>query len=214
MFEKDTSRKYQCFVCNEVFEDYDTFKEHILENHEEGTDYVLCPIAHCQAPVRDVVQHHKAKHPWEILPKKGMLKASIWRDYRGKRKKKVKFKQGHYSSIKMDKSFYYKSGYELTVLECLDNWKQIIAFEVEPFEIPYIHRGNDHKYLPDFLVVFADGRKEVWEIKPDSQTTYKKNIDKWRTAELYCEARGWKFYILTEEEIEKLKRVVINETAQ
>ena len=211
-------RKYQCFVCGRQYMSFSEFKEHILETHDEGREFVICPCEHCGAPVRDMRMHFKVKHPHSPIPKKGMMKALVWKDMspkkgnsKGKKTKKPKFREGYYESEKMKKSLHYRSGYEATIYECLDSWHKVVAFEVEPFEIPYIYKGSGHKYIPDLLVHYKDGKKEVWEIKPANQTTLEKNTQKWRAAELALEHRGWKFVVVTEVGIDKLKQLVRNQ---
>lgn len=214
MFVPNNQRKFQCFICGIQYTEFSEFKEHIVEKHEEGRDYVLCPLERCKAPVRDVRTHFKAKHPYEKVPPKGQLKAIIWRDIKdnGKiKKRKPKFREGYYESTKMNKSFYYRSGWECTVYELLDSWNQVIAYEVEPFEIPYIHEGNAHMYKPDLFIAFLNGKKEIWEIKPSNQTSLKKNQDKWFSAKRACEVRGWGFEVINEIMIEKLKKAVKNQ---
>lgn len=139
------------------------------------------------------------------------MKAIIWKDVAkdGKMKtRKPKFREGYYDSMKMKKTFHYRSGMEANVYEHLDMWNEVLAYEVEPFEIPYIHDGECHKYIPDIFVVFADGRKEVWEIKPSNQTHFQKNKDKWFAAVEACKLRGWGFEIMTETQIEKLRKII------
>ena len=134
-------KKYQCFVCGVLFTEYGEFKNHILEEHEEGRDFVKCPVEHCQAPVRDMKMHIKAKHPqidWRKIP--GQHKALVWHDFSPKGEKKTRkprFRKGKYLSTKMQKLFTYNSGLEEKVFQLLDDYKQIEAFEVEPFRIPY-----------------------------------------------------------------------------
>ena len=214
MFTKDNKRKFQCFVCGVQFEQYDEFTSHVSEKHEEGRDYVKCPLTRCSAPVRDIRAHFKAKHPTEKVPPIGQMKALIWRDIGPKgqiKTRKPKFREGYYDSIKMGKSFHYRSGWECTVYELLDSWNEVIAYEAEPFDIPYIHEGNAHMYKPDLFIAFADGSKAVWEVKPSNQTALEKNQDKWFSAEKACEARGWEFVVVTEQVIEKVKKVVKNQ---
>jgi hypothetical protein len=216
--DKD-KRKFQCFVCGMQYMNFPEFKEHILETHEEGREYVLCPLEHCKAPVRDMRMHFKVKHPQCATPKKGMMKALIWKDFsaRGKGKgvvkgkpstRKPRFREGYYESTKMKKSLHYRSGYESTIYECLDAWHEVVGFEVEPFVIPYIFQGVGHKYTPDVLVHYKDGHKEVWEIKPANQTTLERNTQKWRAAKQALESRGWDFIVMTEVGIDKLKKTV------
>lgn len=205
-------RKWQCFVCGVLYEDFDQFRQHIIDTHEEGREYIICPLERCKAPVRDIRMHFKAKHPYDQLPKKGMMRAIVWKDISTKggkpKTKKVNFKEGSYTSSKMKMDFKYRSGYEETVYECLDSWHEILAFEPEPFEVSYIFEGKAHKYIPDIIVTFIDGHKEVWEIKPVSQTDLPKNKAKWDYARDFCKARGWKFEVVTEVVINKLKHAV------
>lgn len=208
--ENGFKRKYICFVCNKPFTDFNEFKTHIIDNHEEGREYVICPLQRCGAPVRDVRAHYKVKHPSEKFPQKGMTKAIIWKDFSGntKKTKKPQFREGWYESSKMKKNFHYRSGYECTVYECLDEWTDVVGYDAEPFEIPYVHEGKLHKYTPDIFVAFIDGRKELWEIKPKTQKALRMNQDKWDAAEKACQARGWKFAVITEDEIAALKKIV------
>jgi hypothetical protein len=217
MFQKDNGkRKWQCFVCGKEHEEFENFKKHIIENHEEGREYVLCPLTRCGAPIRDIKMHMKAKHPHDAMPKHhGPNKALIWKDHRntkgGKKTKKPSFREGHFISVKNNgKEFYYRSGYECEVLECLEQIPEVIAYDVEPFKtgIPYVHKGDQHHYFPDLSLQFADGHIEIWEIKPANQTLLEVNNAKWQAANVYCQARGWQFIVVTEVGIGKLKRAV------
>jgi hypothetical protein len=207
--DKNT-KKYQCFVCGVMFDNFDLYKTHIIDTHEEGREYIKCPLDYCQAPVRDVRLHFQARHPGQKCPKTGQLKSLIWKDFtpKGKKTRKPKFKDGWHESIKMNRKFYYRSGYELTVFKCLDVLPEIEAYIVEPFKIPYIWDGTVHEYTPDLIITFVDGHKELWEIKPSNQTLLEQNQCKWKAAAAACLTRGWKFEIYTETGINKLKRRV------
>jgi hypothetical protein len=207
---ENDKRKYQCFVCGQLFEKFDTFKEHVKEKHREGDDFITCPLLRCGAPVRDMRVHFKVKHPGETLPKIGPLKAMIWKDFKGGKGKtrKPKFKEGYHESTKMKKQFHYRSGYEKTVYECLDLLPEVVGYDVEPFRIQYLHKGEEHEYIPDIIVTYSDGKREVWEVKPASQTILEININKWNAAARACDARGWEFIVMTEQGIEKLKNRV------
>lgn len=213
-----SKRKYQCFVCGEQFTDFIGYKEHITDKHEEGKDYVLCPLKRCGAPVRDLKLHFKTKHPSEKLPQKGMMRAMIWKDISPRKAtkdgkpvmktRKPKFRKGEYESIKMGRNFTYRSGYECTVYELLDNWVEVIAFAAEPFKIPYVFEGKPHTYTPDIIVNFVDGHQELWEVKPENQTALPVNKAKWKSAEAACLTRGWTFKVVTEQVINQLKKKV------
>lgn len=213
-FEKDNSRKHQCFCCGEEFSDYVEFKDHIIENHEEGREYILCPLDHCKCPVRDLRMHFKVKHPsFNFNNVKGQHKAIIWHDFssKGKKTRKPKFKQGKYQSTKTGKVLPYRSGMEEKVYKLLDSYDEVMSFDYEPFEIDYIHQGQAHKYIPDIFVTFMDGHKELWEVKPSNQTSLEKNKNKWFAAKEACKVRGWEFQVLTEKRIEQLQKTIRNQ---
>lgn len=110
----------------------------------------------------------------------------------------------------------YRSSYEKKFIYWLENNKTIKYWGSECFFINYtsIIDGKIHRYFPDYFIEFIDGTKMVVEIKPYNQThkpinenniwankEYMKNISKWKAAKEYCDARGYKFKILTENTI-------------
>ena len=212
-FDQNTGKgQIQCFVCGVAFSagDFASYKSHILEKHEEGRDYVLCKCDWCLMPCRNLALHYKVKHKGQPIPK-CQLKPIVWKDFssRGKAKtKKPNYRDGDYHSVKMNTTFHYRSGYEEQVYNCLDSLVEVHAFAAEPFKIPYIFKGETHEYTPDILVSFMDGRKEVWEVKPANQTNLPVNKAKWAAAECACTLRGWKFLVITEQSIDKLKKQV------
>lgn len=210
--KNNNKRKWQCFVCGQSYTDFDGFKSHIIEKHEEGREYIICPLQRCGAPVRDIRSHFKAKHPSEQQPKNIQAKAMIWKDQTSKnlKTKKPRFRDGYIISNKNGgKEFHYRSGMECEVMECLEAIPEIMAYDVEPFKkgIPYLYKGKVHNYFPDLSIKFIDGKVEIWEIKPASQTDLEVNECKWAAANKYCEARGWEFIVVTEVGLGKLKKM-------
>jgi hypothetical protein len=216
-FEKsDGKRKWQCFVCGKEHPDFETFRTHIVESHEVGREYVMCPLARCGAPVRDINLHFKAKHPKDSIPKyNGPTRVIVWKDQKtkkgGNKKRKPTFREGHFISMKNGgKEFYYQSSYECEVFECLELIPEVVAYDAQPFKsgIPYLYKGDEHHYFPDISIQFADGHVEIWEIKPANQTMLPLNEAKWAAAKTYCEIRGWDFIVITEVGIGKLKSLI------
>lgn len=207
-----SGHKYVCFCCGVQFSDYEEFKTHITENHEEGREFVRCPLEHCRAPVRDVKLHMKVKHPgFNMRNFTGQARAIVWHDFSAKGTKKTRkprFKQGKYESTKTGRVLGYRSGLEEKLYKILDQHDEVVSFYSEPFQIDYIHKGQAHRYTPDLFVSFMDGHKELWEVKPTNQTDLEVNKDKWRAAEEACKIRGWKFHVFTEQGIEKLGQEV------
>jgi hypothetical protein len=216
-FPKDNkSRSYVCFVCGMAHDSFDEYKEHIIESHEEGREYVLCPLSRCRCPVRCVRTHIKAKHPYEKdIPKTGQMKAVIWKDISNKtgklKQRRPQFREGYLISGKNGgKEMHYRSGMECDVYECLEAMPDIIGYEVEPFAVQYTFEGNIHEYNPDLKVNFVDGRIEIWEIKPSDQTNLPRNKAKWTACDQYCQTRGFGFMVLTEVGMAKLKQNIKN----
>ena len=203
----DSSGKHVCFCCGIQFSEYEEFRSHIIESHEEGREFVRCPLEHCKAPVRDVKLHMKVKHPnFDLRNFKGQARAIIWHDFsaKGKKTRKPRFKQGKYESTKTGKTLGYRSGLEEKLYKVLYQHDEVMSFYSEPFNIDYIHKGQAHKYTPDLIVNFMDGRRQVWEVKPSNQTDLEMNKNKWRAAEEACKIRGWSFEVFTEQRIDKL----------
>lgn len=205
----NNKRKYQCFVCGVVFETYDEMKKHVFEEHEEGREYLVCPVKHCGCPVRDMRFHFRTRHPSLKMPKTGQLRATVMYDVRtpNKRKKLPTFKEGFLISEKNNgKQMHYRSGYEKDVYEALERIGDILKYDVEPFAIDYFFRGKKKQYFPDLIVEYGDGTVEVWEVKPSNQTVLAQNKAKWEAAKHYCAIRGWGFDVITEQRIQQLKK--------
>ncbi len=216
-FSNDKIRKYQCFICGHQYDNWESFKKHIIESHEEGREYVVCPLKRCGAPVRDLAAHYRARHKTEKLPKTKQAKAMIWKDHdkrSGKIKgtKKPKFREGNFVSNKMGKELHYRSGFECEVYECLEAIPEVVKYEAEPLAIPYVFvEGGSptlHDYFPDLRIQWSDGKIEIWEIKPSKQCTLPRNEAKWKAAGKYCKSRGWEFIVITEVGLGKLRQQV------
>lgn len=198
-------RKWQCFCCGKNFVDYEEYKNHIKENHEQGREWLECPD--CKAPVRDLKTHYKVKHPQRMLPSGVQTRVVVWKDFKpgkdGKPKGSVKrttARRGTFTSVKCGRDFEYKSGLEEEFFNLLEADADVQNFSYEPFKIPYFWRGEWHNYIPDLRLNFIDGSTQIWEIKPANQTgpDYEQNQCKWAAANNFCQNVGWEFMVVTE----------------
>ena len=110
----------------------------------------------------------------------------------------------------------YRSSYEKKFIIWCENNPNVERWGSEVIQIPYKIKGSDHTYNPDFYVEMSNGEKWLVEIKPKNQTTkpinenswlmneWIKNNYKWRAAMIFCESKGIKFKILTEDTIRLL----------
>jgi len=204
------NRKFTCFVCGVNFNSHEEYKNHIIDSHEEGRDYVICPLSRCGYPVRCIKTHYKVHHPKEkLITKNSQLKATIWRDFSTNKKihKKPSFKEGYFHSQKNNRLVHYRSGYELEVYQALEKINDVKEYYVEPIKIGYLFEGKKHTYNPDLVIIYQDNHKEIWEIKPSNQTDLPKNNAKWVACDNYCQSKGWRFVVITEKGINKLKKI-------
>ncbi len=119
----------------------------------------------------------------------------------------------------------YRSLWERTVMVRFDEDDQIISWGSEELIILYEdpQTRKIRRYFPDFVVKMRqrDGNIAVMivEVKPDSQckppkqkkkvtkkylnevVTYATNQAKWKAATEFANKRGWKFIVLTENDI-------------
>jgi len=151
-----------------------------------------------------------------------------------------KWEQGFYQVKNKEKYCgnnkpFYRSSWELRVMNFLDLNTNVVKWSSERHIIPYKlpptvdGSGKIRRYFVDFYCEIKDKngniRKYLVEVKPKSQSeppkppknkrynkTYKRkaltfmiNHFKWKSAEQYCEKKGYKFIVLTEQEIYNMK---------
>ena len=140
--------------------------------------------------------------------------------------KKGRYQQGYINPSSCKKLFksqsnepiIFRSSYERIFVHWLESNNNVKQWASECLEIPYMFiDGKMHRYYPDYVVEMINGDKLVVEIKPKNQTIkplnenstayemYVKNMCKWKAAKKFCDDRGYKFQIITEDTISRLK---------
>lgn len=149
----------------------------------------------------------------------------------GRKYYKGKFRPLHPEKYKGDPTnIIYRSSWEIQVMKWLDSHPGVLKWASEELIIPYISPVDKkmHRYFPDFFVVINENGVEkhyIVEVKPKNQTkppkattkksvyskkylaeaeTFLVNNAKFEAANVFCEKRGWKFLILTEDNIKKI----------
>lgn len=97
-----------------------------------------------------------------IFPPVGTLR---WRDVVSRSQSRP---SGKYPSVKMGRMLQWESRNELNAFRLLDCDPQVRVFTEQPCKIQYMSGGVATYHVPDILVEI-DGRKELWEVKPDSE---------------------------------------------
>ena len=116
--------------------------------------------------------------------------------------------KGWYIFKNVNKSIFYRSSWELKVLENIDDMiltKDIIRVN-EPKSIIYFYEYNRH-YYPDIEIEFNNNKIIIFEIKPYRKLNDILNIKKFEEAYKQIE----NFVILTENEIfsDELKNIIL-----
>lgn len=136
-----------------------------------------------------------------------------------------KWEKGHYkvrnpSKYVGQKAPTYRSSWERKFMELCDSHPNVIKWASENIRIPYVHpfTGKHTSYVPDFMMQYIDKdggeHIELIEIKPVSQSTFESagkskvnkqqvvvNSAKWTAAQEWCQRKGIKFRIITENQI-------------
>ena len=122
-------------------------------------------------------------------------------------------------------NIWYRSLWERRVMVHLDENPNVTEWANEEIIIPYLSPVDNHwhRYFPDFFVRVRNktGVSEamILEVKPKSQSvppqkkskitrryinevmTWGVNEAKWKAANSYCNERGWKFRVITEDDL-------------
>ena len=122
---------------------------------------------------------------------------------------------------------YYRSSWELSFHQFLDNNPNVLEWASEEISISYRKptTGRIHKYYPDYWVKYRTKNQEIIqeiiELKPLKQTRpptkrgkkaktllyestmYRINTAKWTAAQAFCKRKGIQFRILTERSLFK-----------
>lgn len=119
------------------------------------------------------------------------------------------YKHGYFYTSKLKKRLFYRSSLELIVFQKLEKDNNVKWFDSEPFRIPYININGVKKfYIPDILICFLDGHKELVEIKPDiflNDDTVQLKI---QAMKIYCIKNNMICNIMLESDILKGEKVL------
>jgi hypothetical protein len=105
---------------------------------------------------------------------------------------------------KLNRTYSYKSSWELAMMKWLDVSETIESWQYEPCKIIYWDsNGDKRRYIPDFLVKFKNERSSrMYEIKPKEFLYGQSILLKSEAAKQYCSQNNIVEYkILTKDEL-------------
>lgn len=119
-------------------------------------------------------------------------------------------KSGHYPSIKGG-DVYYRSLWELYVIEQLDYISLVYSFLMESEVVQYTtEKGNLRYSKPDFLVTLVDGSVVLIEVKPKGLVGYNSNAQKFEAYRQRCSENGWNFLLITKDNLFEVEQCLLN----
>lgn len=94
---------------------------------------------------------------------------------------------------------HYDSDLERRMMVKLESDPAVVKWQKRhDVSIPWIdEHGRRHRYLPDFLVEYADGRKVIIEVKGADKMDSPSVLRKRRAAEQWCRRRGMEYELTT-----------------
>lgn len=129
----------------------------------------------------------RSEHMSQIISAK--IVAGEWTHVKG-------FVSGWHEGPKCGRQFY-RSSYERRYFEMLDADDDVLAYESEPFSIPYVFDGQIRNYTPDVLVTRRD-RKQLVEVKPTALLNDPANVAKSDTARGWCSMNDVEYHVVSE----------------
>jgi len=114
--------------------------------------------------------------------------------------------RGYHTSIRDNKERFYRSSWEFALMNWLDVNDDVLSWDYECVRIAYYYDSNKRWYVPDFIVTFQDGHREMWEVKPKEFITSQKNMLKESAAREWCMQNSVQMYrTLTGDDLKIMK---------
>ena len=112
---------------------------------------------------------------------------------------------GCYLSTKTNKEMHYRSSWELATMRWLDSNAVVQTYQYESIRIPYLTQESERQvqrhYVPDFLIEFTSGKKELWELKPEKLSQNEKTKAKVCAANEFCVNNNMSFKLLHKQDL-------------
>lgn len=114
-----------------------------------------------------------------------------------------KYSIGTFYSEKNQKSFYYRSKFELLAMQLLESMITVKCYTINPFRILYRYNGGEHFYIVDLYVEYTDGQKQLIEVKANWALKDLKTQAKLEAGKRFAEENNMRFDVWTEDKLIK-----------
>ncbi|OXM87075.1 TnsA endonuclease N-terminal domain-containing protein [Paenibacillus rigui] len=103
--------------------------------------------------------------------------------------------------LKNGKMIHCESRLERDYVRLSDFDQHVVDLDYQPLCIPFLLKGRQRFYYPDFKVTTRDGEVRLIEVKAHSKV-YKPEVQlKAIVGQLYCKQKGWQYMIVTEAQL-------------
>lgn len=109
----------------------------------------------------------------------------------------------NFQSLKMGRTIACESLLECYFCFYLEFLDDVVFFEEQPVNIPYIYKDKNKNYFPDFKIIVSSGECFIVECKPISDISLEKNQIKFFIGEEWCNLNNKTFLIVTDKKIMK-----------
>lgn len=117
-------------------------------------------------------------------------------------------RSGTYVSDRTQRKFHFKSGWEEAVMKHLDSSPDVRTWDYECVRIPYYYNDNKRWYVPDFVITYQDGHREMWEVKPKFHRNAEQVKLKAEAARAWCEQNAIAAYQLLTDDVLKERGII------
>jgi hypothetical protein len=107
---------------------------------------------------------------------------------------------GRFPSIKMGRMIAFESLLERDFIYLIEYDPSIEWFEEQPLSIEYMQEIKRLQYTPDFHLL-EHGQHVLVECKPKRFIETEENLHKFAAARVWCGECGWKFRVMTDQQI-------------
>lgn len=174
-------------------------KRKISESHK-GKISPMCGKYHLEETKKKISKAHiGCKHSKETKQKMCQSQANRIIQNNGVNSGLKGSVKGKYFSQKNQCDIHYDSSYELLAYQILEQLSEIKSYSRCKFSIDYYQTdGSLHKYIPDILVTYINGKQEIIEVKPENMLYEGVNQIKILALENYCKYNNFSWSVWTE----------------
>ena len=114
--------------------------------------------------------------------------------------------KGYFFSKKNNRGVPYRSSYELSAFQILEQLSEVKNYEYESLKVSYVDsQGKLRNTVPDILVNYVNGKKQIIEVKSEYYLNNENALLKITALEKYAKENDYEFSLWTLKELNRSK---------